>query len=151
MAEREEQEPAGYRISTDSTAMDVDAVHAFLVRSYWAQSIPRTVVERAIRGSLCFGAFQGELQVGFARVVTDGATFAYLMDVFVLEEHRGRGLAKWLLRTVLAHPDLQGLRRFVLATRDAHRLYEGFGFKPLARPETFMEINRPNFYLSQVP
>ena len=129
--------------------MDLDAVHAFLSGSYWAQGIPRALVAKAISGSLCFGVFneQDEAQVGFARVVTDRATFAYLCDVYVLEEHRGRGLAAWLMEAIVSHPDLQCLRRFVLATRDAHGLYEKFGFVPLARPEIFMEINRPGIYL----
>jgi GNAT superfamily N-acetyltransferase len=126
--------------------MDLDAIHAYLSVSYWSPGIPRDVVARAIGGSLCFGLFDPERQVGFARVVTDRATFAYLCDVYILEGHRGRGLAAWLMEAVIAHPHLQGLRRFVLATRDAHRLYEKFGFVPLARPEIFMEINRPGIY-----
>jgi GNAT superfamily N-acetyltransferase len=141
----------GYRISSEASAMDVDAIHAYLSGSYWAQGIPRAVVAKAIAGSLCFGIFASDGQVGFARVVTDRATFAYLSDVYVLEEHRGRGLATWLMEAVVAHPELQGLRRFVLATRDAHRLYEKFAFVPLARPEIFMEINRPGIYLPKPP
>lgn len=137
---------AGYRISTDSAAMDVDAIHAYLTRSYWAEGIPRETVERSLRGSMCFGLFSDREQVGFARVITDGATFAYLCDVYVLEGHRGRGLSKWLMEVVLAHPDLQGLRRFLLATRDAHELYRRYGFTPMPRPERFMEIVRPNIY-----
>jgi GNAT superfamily N-acetyltransferase len=144
-----EQNRLGYRISTDADAMDLDAIHAYLSSSYWSQGIPRDVVAKAIAGSLCFAILEDDRQVGFARVVTDRATFAYLCDVYVLEEHRGRGLAAWLMETVIAHPHLQGLRRFVLATRDAHRLYERFGFVPLARPEIFMEINRPGIYLSK--
>jgi GNAT superfamily N-acetyltransferase len=127
--------------------MDVAAVHAYLTRSYWAEGISQELVARAIRGSLCFGVFHAGKQVAFARVVSDRATFAYLADVYVLEEHRGRGLATWLMEEVVKHPDLQGLRRFVLATRDAHPLYARFGFVPLARPEIFMEINRPGIYL----
>jgi len=126
--------------------MDVAAVHAYLSRSYWADGIPLELVARAIRASLCFGLFHDERQVAFARVVTDRATFAYLADVYVLEEHRKRGLAIWLMEEVVRHPDLQGLRRFVLATRDAHTLYARFGFVPLAHPEFFMEINRPGLY-----
>jgi GNAT superfamily N-acetyltransferase len=104
-------------------------------------------VERAIAGSLCFGLFseQGD-QVGFARMITDCATFAYLADVYVLEEHRGKGLGKWIVETILAHPSLQGLRRILLATRDAHQLYAQFGFEPLANPESLMSIHRPNVY-----
>jgi GNAT superfamily N-acetyltransferase len=137
----------GYTISTDKARFDVAAIHAYLTRSYWSPRIPKTVVERAIEGALCFGLFtaSGE-QVGFARMITDGATFAYLADVYVLEEHRGKGLAKWMMKTILAHPSLQGLRRIMLATRDAHELYAPFGFKPLAKPESLMEIHRPNVY-----
>lgn len=131
--------------------MDLDAIHAYLSSSYWAQGIPRRIVANAMRGSLCFGLFDDDQQVGFARVVTDRATFAYLCDVYVLENHRGRGLATWLMEAVVNHPDLQGLRRFALATRDAHGLYEKFGFAPLARPEIFMEINRPEIYLHEPP
>ena len=144
-----EQNRLTYRISLDANAMDLDAIHSYLTRSYWAQGIPKDVVARAIAGSLCFGLFEQDRQVGFARVVTDRATFAYLCDVYVLEEHRGRGLAAWLMEAVVAHQDLQGLRRFALATRDAHGLYEKFGFVPLARPEIFMEINRPGIYLTE--
>jgi len=139
----------GYRISSDSSSMDVDAVHAYLTRSYWAEGISRELVAKAIEGSLCFGLFHGEPQIGFARVVTDRATFAYLCDVYVLEEHRGRGLGTCLMEAVTAHHDLQGLRRFLLATRDAHGLYRKLGFTPVARPEIFMEINRPGLYLKE--
>ena len=136
----------GYRITTDPEAVDLDAVHAFLARSYWGQGMPRETLERAIAGSIPFSLLHGEEQVGFARVVTDRATFAYLADVYVLEAHRGRGLGRFLVETVLAHPDLQGLRRFVLVTRDAHALYAGYGFTPLRRPEGYMEIHRPDVY-----
>ncbi len=129
-----------YSISTDRSRLDLDAIHAFLARSYWSAGVPRRVVETSIANSLCFGLFHGESQVGFARVVTDRATFAYLADVYVLEEHRGRGLAKWLVKTVLEHEDLQGLRRFMLATRDAHELYRRFGFKALSTPARMMEL-----------
>jgi len=137
----------GYIISTDKARFDVAAIHAYLTRSYWSPGIPRAVVEKAIAGSLCFGLFseQGN-QVGFARAITDGATFAYLADVYVLEEHRGKGLGKWIVETTLAHPSLQGLRRILLATRDAHELYAQFGFEPLATPESLMSIHRPNVY-----
>lgn len=135
-----------YRISIDQTEMDIDAIHAYLTRSYWAEGIPRDVVARSIRGSLCFGLFLGTDQVGFARVITDRATYAYLADVYVLEEHRGHGLGKRLIAAVMAHPDLQGLRRWQLATRDAHELYRPFGFTEVARPESLMEIRRPGLY-----
>jgi len=136
-----------YCISTDKARLEVSAIHAYLTRSYWSPGIPKAVVEKAIAGSLCFGLFseQGN-QVGFARAITDGATFAYLADVYVLEEHRGKGLGKWMVETILAHPSLQGLRRILLATRDAHELYAPFGFKALATPESFMSIHRPNPY-----
>ena len=142
-----EAQRSGYIISTDKARLDVAAIHAYLTRSYWSPGIPKAVVEKAIAGSLCFGLFseQGN-QVGFARAITDGASFAYLADVYVLEEHRGKGLGKWMVETILAHPSLQGLRRILLATRDAHGLYEQYGFKPLAKPESFMEIHRPNAY-----
>lgn len=140
---------SAYRISTDANAMDVDAIHAYLTTSYWAEGIPRDLVAKAIAGSLCFGIFHDDRQVAFARVITDRATFAYLCDVYVLEDHRHRGLASWLMEAVVAHPDLQGLRRLVLATRDAHGLYQKFGFVPLARPDFFMEIVRPGIYLAK--
>ena len=142
-----ESERGGYTISTDKARLDVAAIHAYLTRSYWSPGIPKAIVERAIAGSLCFGLFdeQGN-QIGFARMITDTATFAYLADVYVLEEHRGKGLGKWIVETILAHPSLQGLRRILLATRDAHQLYAQFGFEPLATPESFMSIHRPNAY-----
>lgn len=138
------------RISTDRAEIDVDLVHDFLSReSYWCPGIPREVVERAIAGSLCFSVFRDDSQVGFARVVTDGATFAYLADVFIVSEQRGRGLSKQLMEHILAHPQLQGLRRFCLATADAHALYGQFGFTPLARPERYMERYQPDAYRQQ--
>ncbi|MEP7048867.1 MAG: GNAT family N-acetyltransferase [Pseudomonadota bacterium] len=146
-----ENNRSGYRLSADAGEMDVDAVHAYLTHSYWAQGIPRPVVANAIAGSVCFGVFHDQEQVGFARVITDRATFAYLCDVYVLEKHRGRGLAAWLMEAVVLHPHLQGLRRFMLATRDAHALYEKFGFAPVAQPEIFMAIHRPGIYLTNPP
>ena len=136
-----------YEISTDPGRLQLDAIHAYLVRSDWSPGVPRAVVERAIAHSLCFGIYLGSgEQVGFARVVTDRATFAYLSDVYVLEAHRGQGLSKRLVAVVQAHPELQGLRRFMLATKDAHGLYAQFGFKPLAAPERVMEIRDPDPY-----
>lgn len=135
-----------YTITTDRSRLDVTAIHAYLTRSYWSPGIPKAVVERAIANSLCFGILLGAEQIGFARVVTDRATFAYLADVYVLEEHRGRGLAQQLLRTIMAHEDLQGLRRFMLGTRDAHSLYEEFGFRPLGNPSRMMEIVKRDVY-----
>ena len=139
-----------YDISTDPTRLQPAAIHAYLTRSYWSPGIPQEVVEHAIANSLCFGIYLGQVQVGFARVVTDKATFAYLADVYVLEEHRGQGLSKRLVQTILAHPELQGLRRFLLATRDAHGLYAQFGFVPPARPQTLMELRlQPAWLLPQ--
>jgi GNAT superfamily N-acetyltransferase len=129
----------GYLISTDASMLDLEVVHGYLSRSYWAAGVPEDVVRRSIENSLCFGVYRGEEQAGFARVVTDRATFAYLADVFVLDEHRGQGIGKWLLEVILSHPDLQGLRRWMLATRDAHDLYRRYAFTELARPGIFME------------
>jgi GNAT superfamily N-acetyltransferase len=128
-----------YLISTDASLLDLKVIHDFLSSSYWAAGVPKSVMERSIENSLCFGVYRGEEQAGFARVVTDRATFAYLADVFVLEEHRGRGIGKWLVEVVISHPDLQGLRRWMLATRDAHDLYRRYAFTELARPAIFME------------
>ena len=136
----------GFTISTDRSRLDRPAIHEFLSGSYWATGIPRSVVDRSIDGALCFGLYDGEHQVGFARVVTDRATFAYLADVYVLESHRGRGLATWLMQSILAHPDLQGLRRWMLVTRDAHPLYRKVGFTDLAHPERIMELTFPGIY-----
>jgi GNAT superfamily N-acetyltransferase len=138
----------GFTLTTDPARLDLDVIHGFLNReSYWAAGIPKGMLERAVAGSLCFGVYDGAgRQVAFARVVTDRATFAYLCDVFVLPSHRGRGLSKWMMECVVAHPDLQGLRRFVLVTRDAHRLYEQFGFTPVADPTGYMHVHRPNPY-----
>ena len=137
----------GYAISDDPARLDVGAVHAFLRRSYWAEGIPYETVARAVKHSLCFGAYTTDgIQVGFARVVSDYATYSWLADVYVLEEHRGRGLSKALMRAVLSHPRLQGLRRFQLGTRDAHGLYAQFGFKPPLFPDRFMEIHDPDVY-----
>lgn len=133
-------------VSTDPSRFDITLIHQFLSRSYWSEGIPREIVERSIENSLCFGVFEKSEQVGFARVITDRATFAYLADVFILESHRGRGLGKLLMECISKHPQLQQLRRWMLATRDAHDLYAKFGFKPLARPERFMELHQPDVY-----
>jgi N-acetylglutamate synthase-like GNAT family acetyltransferase len=133
--------------STDRARLDIDRIHAWLGReTYWAQGIPRAVLERALEHSICCGAWEDGQQVGFARAITDRATFAYLADVFVQPSARGRGCGDGLVQTLLAHPDLQGLRRIALATRDAHALYARHGFTALARPETFMERYRPDVY-----
>jgi len=146
-----EQRRDGFTVSTDPARLDVDAIHAYLTRSYWADGISRELVQRSIENSLCFGLFDGTRQVGFARVITDRATFAYLCDVYVLEEQRGAGLGKWLMDAVMSHPDVRGLRRWMLMTRDAHGLYAQHGFTPLAKPESAMEIARPGLYLRPHP
>ena len=129
-----------YEISTDTNRLDIGLIHDFLRTSYWAQNVARGVVERSIQHSLCFGVFCEGRQVGFARVISDRATFAYIADVFVVPEHRRRGVSKMILRAILDHPELQGLRRFLLATQDAHGLYAQFGFQPLDHPERFMTL-----------
>ena len=136
---REEWTRDEYTISTDPARIDIGAVHRFLRESYWSPGIPRDVVERAIAGSLCFGLYRGQEQVGFARVATDYATFGYVMDVFVLPEHRGKGLSVWLMQTILGHPRLQDFRIWRLATRDAHGVYEKVGFVPTGvRPQALL-------------
>ena len=135
-----------YEITTETARFDIAAIHAFLTESYWSPGIPLQVVAGAIEGSLGFGLFHGRDQVGFARVVSDYATFAYLADVYVLDQHRGHGLGKWLVDCVVSHPDLQGLRRWMLATADAHGLYKHYGFTPLADPPIFMERHDPDVY-----
>jgi len=135
-----------YRISDDPELVDVTVVHEFLVGSYWARGIPMETVVRGIAHSIPFSVFLGDRQVGFARVVTDRATFAYLADVFVVEDQRGRRLAAWLVATVLAHPELQGLRRWLLVTRDAHRLYQKLGFDAVADPSMFLTRHDPDVY-----
>ncbi len=135
-----------FKVTTDRARLDRDVILRFLSSSYWAENIPRATVDKSIDSSLCFGLLEENRQIGFARVVTDSATFAYLADVFVLPEHRGNGLGKWLIECVVSHPELQGLRRWMLGTRDAHGLYRQFGFTPLKRPEIFMELHDPDVY-----
>jgi GNAT superfamily N-acetyltransferase len=142
-----EQRRGEFLISTDRERFDLDVVHGFLTNCYWAKGIPREVVERSIENALCFGIYDGGgAQVGFARVISDFATIAYVGDVFVLETHRGRGLGKWLMESITQHPQLQNLRRWILTTRDAHGLYSQVGFTPLKAPERFMERHRPDVY-----
>ena len=136
----------GFTISTDPARLDLDGVYAWLSASYWARDIPRDVFERSVRNALCFGIYEVARQVGFARVVTDYATVAYVGDVFVLEPWRGRGLSRWLMETIDGHPDLQGFRRWILLTRDAHGLYQKFGYTPLADPTRWMEKWAPDVY-----
>ena len=137
-----------FTISTDQRLLQIDAIHKFLSEdSYWARERTREQTETAIKNSVSFGVYhREERQIGFARVVTDYATFAYLGDVFIIEEYRGRGLSKWLMQVIVSHPDLQGFRRWILATRDAHTLYEKFGFTALKFPERWMERAAPNAY-----
>jgi GNAT superfamily N-acetyltransferase len=129
-----------YAVSTDPERLDVATTATFLAESYWASEIPESVVRRSVEGSIAFGVYEGDRQVGFARVISDRATFAWVGDVFILDSHRGRGLGLWLMRCVLAHPDLQELRRWLLASTSARGLYARLGFEPLAAPERFMEI-----------
>jgi N-acetylglutamate synthase-like GNAT family acetyltransferase len=143
--------PGQYRrgefvVSTERELLDLDRVHGFLRDSYWAKGIPREVVVRSIENSLCFGLYAERKQIGFARVISDYATYAYVGDVFVVESFRGRGLGKWLMECVLQHPRLQGLRRWSLVTRDAHGLYAQLGFGPLKKPQDYMELHRPDLY-----
>jgi GNAT superfamily N-acetyltransferase len=137
----------GFVVSTDRRRLDVDLIHRFLATCYWAKGIPRETVARSLEHSLCFGVYDGSgAQVGFARVVSDFATVAYLGDVFVLETHRGRGLSKFMMESIMRHPALQGLRRWILLTRDAHGLYQQFGFTPLKSADRYMELHRPDVY-----
>ena len=136
-----------FLISTDPNRLDLDVIYEFLTNCYWSKGIPREVVARSIEHSLCFGVYDGNgVQVGFARVVSDFATVAYLGDVFILETHRGRGLSKWLMESITQHPALQGLRRWILLTRDAPELYKKFGFTPVKAPERYMERHDPSVY-----
>ncbi len=135
-----------YVVSTDKDRLDLAMVHGFLTTAYWSPGIPRDLIERAIDHSVIFGLYEAHRQIGFARVVTDRATFAYVCDVFVLETFRGRGLGTWLMEVVMAHPDLQGLRRWILATRDAHGLYRKVGFTELSQPDRLMERVVPDIY-----
>jgi GNAT superfamily N-acetyltransferase len=136
-----------FLISTDPARLDLDVIHGFLTNCYWAKGIPRDVVARSIEHALCFGVYdESGAQVGFARVVSDFATVAYLGDVFVLESHRGRGLSKWLMECITRNPALQNLRRWILLTRDAHGLYSQFGFTPAKAPERYMELHRADVY-----
>lgn len=134
-----------YAIDTDPHRLQVEVIHDYLAnRSYWAKGRTRETVEKSIAHSLCFGVYDGEKQVGFARVVTDRATFGWLCDVFILESHRGRGLGKWLVETIFQHPVIRDLRRMLLATRDAHELYRAYaGFRPLENPDRMMERRNP--------
>jgi GNAT superfamily N-acetyltransferase len=136
-----------YTLTDDPDRLDTHAIHAYLARSYWSQGIPLETVERALRASLCIGAYDAHgAQIGLARFISDFATYCYVCDVYVLEEHRGHGLAKAMMAMAVEHPKLQGLRRWSLVTRDAHGLYSQYGFTPLASPQTYMELMVPDVY-----
>ena len=136
----------GYTLSADPARLDLDVIYGFLTNCYWSRGIPREVVARSIENSLCFGVYEGTKQVGFARVISDFATYAYIGDVFILQSHRGRGLSQWMMECIMNHPKLQKLRRWTLVTRDAHGLYAKFGFTAVAKPESNMELHNPAVY-----
>ena len=136
----------GYVISTDKKRLDIDVIHGFLTTAYWSTGIPRETVERALEHSLSFGLYRGEQQIGLARLITDYATFAYLSDVFILENFRGQGLGKWLIQVITNHPELQGLRRWLLFTKDAHGLYQQANFTSARYPERLMEKLETDIY-----
>jgi len=139
----------GYSISDDKSHLDIQVIHHFLSNSYWAKNIPLETVQRSINNSLCVGIYDvSNVQVAFARVITDFSTFAYLGDVFVVEMHRGKGLSKWLIQFIVEHPLLQGLRRLLLVTADAHGLYQQFGFQPITQSENYLSVHNPNIYLN---
>jgi GNAT superfamily N-acetyltransferase len=142
----EEYRRGEFVISTDPERLDLNVIHGFLTECYWAKGIPREVVARSIENSLCFGLYDNSKQAGFARVISDYATYAYVGDVFVLESYRGRGLGKWLMECIMQHPRLQRLRRWSLVTEDAQRLYAQFGFTPLRTPERHMELHNADLY-----
>lgn len=146
MHQVQETRQGEYLISTDPGKLDAEAVHGFLKGAYWSVDIPFAVVQKALANSLCFGLYHQGKQVGLSRVVTDYATYAYLCDVYVLEAHRGKGLGHWMVECVMTHPELQDLRRFTLATRDAHGVYAAFGFTGLKAPERMMERHDPKVY-----
>lgn len=133
-----------FTISTDKSRLDIEVIHRFLDTSYWAAGRSPETIRRSIEHSLPFGVYKGDQQVGFARVITDYATFAWIADVFILDEYQGQGLGKWLMEVIIAHPELQGFRRWVLATKDAHEMYRRFGFDELKKPERWMERHDPN-------
>ena len=142
-----EERKGGYCISTDKNKLDLKAVHAFLAEeSYWSKGIPFEIVQKAAENSLTFGLYFEQQQIGYARVITDYATFAYLADVYVLHKFRGKGLSKWLMQTIGSHPDLQGLRRWILLTADAHGLYQQFGWTAISGPERWMERHNKDVY-----
>lgn len=139
-----------FTISTDKSRLKLDSIHEFLsTKAYWCLNIPKETVATAIEHSLCFGVYEGDRQIGFARVISDFSTIAYLGDVYILEEYRGHGLSKWLLEVIMTYPDLQGLRRWILLTGDAHGLYRQFGWTDIADPTKWMELHNKNVYSTQ--
>ena len=149
--EVQEYRKARFLISTDRSRLDLDLIHGFLTDCYWAKGIPREIVARSIENSLCFGVYDETKQIGFARVISDYATYAYIGDVFVIESYRGKGIGKWLMECIMQHPSLQNLRRWSLVTEDAHGLYAQFGFTPLRSPERYMELLDADVYKRGVP
>jgi GNAT superfamily N-acetyltransferase len=149
--EVQEYREGRFLVSTDRSWLDLDLIHGFLTDCYWAKGIPREIVARSIENSLCFGVYDEGKQIGFARVISDCATYAYIGDVFVIESHRGKGIGKWLMECIVRHPSLQNLRRWSLVTEDAHGLYAQFGFTPLRSPERYMEVLDADVYKRGVP
>lgn len=136
-----------FTISTDKSKLDLTVIHDYLAnQSYWSKNIPKERIRKSIANALCFGIYYKDTQIGYAKVVSDFSTMAYLGDVFVLEDYRGQGLSKWLMETIMSHPELTGLRRWILLTSDAHELYKKFGWQPIASPEKWMEIHRPDIF-----
>jgi GNAT superfamily N-acetyltransferase len=146
MSNQYEAQHENYLISTDPAKLDLGIIHGYLSTSYWAENIPFAIVEKSVANSLCFGLYYEQQQIGFARLITDRATFAYLADVFILEAHRGKGLSKWLIKTIHAHPELQTLRSWLLQTKDAHGLYKQFGWGEHPNPERIMRKANPDIY-----
>lgn len=143
-----EEKKDSYLLSTDKSKLDINLIHDFLCnKSYWAKGIPLDTVKNSIDNSECFGVYFDKKQVGFARIITDKSTFGYIGDVFVTEEHRGKGLSMWVMENIMKHPELQGFRRWIILTRDAHELYDKFGFTPVKRPQNYMENHVPDIYL----
>lgn len=138
-----------FEVNTDPAKIDIAVVHGFLTNCYWAKGIPEKVVRNSIENSICFGVYKNGRQIGFARIITDRATFSYIADVFILEPHRGGGLSRWMMECILEHPELQGLRRWALVTADAHGLYEKFGFHRVKNPERWMERHDPDVYRAE--
>jgi len=146
-----EEKKDNYFLSTEKSKLDIKFIHDFLCnKSYWAKGILLETVKTAIENSLCYGIYINGKQVGFARVVSDKSTFGYIGDVFVVDEHRGKGLSKWLMECIMKHPELQGFRRWIILTRDAHSLYQKFGFTPVKKPQNYIENHSPEVYLSNL-